>query len=687
MTAPAARTPTVIRGAHAALPIAIVGLVAVMVIPLPPFVLDLLISLDIALSMVVLLTTVYVKAPVEFSAFPSLLLLLTVFRLGVNIASTRRILLHGSEGTSAAGHVIEAFGQFVVGGNLVVGLVVFLVLLAVQFIVINHGATRISEVAARFTLDAMPGKQMSIDADLNAGLIDEAEARARRKSVSDEAEFYGSMDGAVRFTQRDAIAALIIVAVNLIAGLTIGVFQAGMNAAEAARTFSVLTVGDGLVTAIPALLVSVASGLIAARSDSGLELGTEVAGQVFSNPKPLAVAAGALAFLALVPGLPTVAFLTLAAGVGSLAAMLRRRQKDEVAREAELAPAGPPPEEPIEPLLAVDPLTIEVGYDLVDLAGSEATGGLLDRIRGIRRQIALDLGIVVPPVRVRDNLRLESDGYQILLRGAEVGHGRLPRARILAIDPGGVLEKIEGEKTLDPAFGIEALWIREGLDERARAAGYTVVDRTSVLATHLSELARRHAPELLGRQETQRLLDGLAKGAPKLVEELLPERYTLGQVQKVLQLLLRERVPIRDLQTICEAMADCSGQGLDLQEVVARVRQALGRALVKPLLERGALKVVTLSPAIEQDIRSLLAPGPDGKPLPADPRVTQSLVQRVASAIRDIPAGTLPAVLCGSAEVRAVLRRLTENSLPTLACLAIPEIPDGVRVQTVGQVH
>jgi flagellar biosynthesis protein FlhA len=683
----ARRDLPIVRSAQAGLAFGVVGLVGVMILPLPPIVLDLLISLNIALSVVVLLTAIYVRSAVEFNVFPSVLLLLAVFRLGLNIASTRRILLHGSEGTAAAGHVIESFGQFVVGGNLVVGLVIFLVLLAVQFVVINHGATRISEVTARFTLDAMPGKQMAIDADLNAGLIDEGQARDRRKAISDEADFYGSMDGAVRFTQRDAVASLIIVAVNMIGGLAVGVLQAGMDPGEALTTYSILTVGDGLVTAIASVLISVAGALIVTRSEGSQDLGTQFAGQLLTDPRPLRVAAGSLGLMALIPGLPTFAFLALAGGLYAFTTVLKR-QEAEAAAAAELpAHAGPPPEEPVEPLLAVDPLTVEVGYDLVDLAGSEAPGGLLDRIRGIRRQLALDLGIVVPPVRVRDNLRLGADEYQILLRGAEVGRARLPRGRVLAIDPGDVLESVEGERTLDPSFGIEALWVREALSDRARGAGYTVVDRTSVLATHLSELARRHAPELLGRQETQRLLDNLAKSSPKLVEEVVPGAFTLGQVQKVLQALLRERVSVRDLHTILESLGDAAGQGHDYQELVARVRAALGRSLVRPLLDQGQLRVVTLSPEAERDVRQLLAPGSDGVPAASDPRATQSIVHRVAQAIRDVPAGVVPAVLCGSAEVRAVLRRLTENAFPTVAFLSVFEVPDGVRVQAVGQVR
>jgi flagellar biosynthesis protein FlhA len=450
----------------------------------------------------------------------------------------------------------------------------------------------------------------------------------------------------------------------------------------------VLTVGDGLVSAIPALLISVAGALITTRTGTDAELSSDVTSQVFSNPRPLGVAAVFLGAMAVVPGMPTLAFLTLAAGCGGLATALRSRERKEAARaaEPEAAPARPA-EEPIEPLLAIDPLTIEVGYDLVEMAGSEKPGGLLDRIRGIRRQTALDLGFVVPPVRVRDNLRIGPDEYRLLLRGVEVGRNRLPRGRALAIDPGDALEQIPGEKTKDPAFGIEALWIDESRSDQARSAGYTVVDRTSVVATHLSETIRKHCHELLGRQETQRLVDILGKSAPKLVEELLPERYTIGQVQKVLQALLRERVSIRDLQTVCETLADCAGHDLPTSALVARVRQALGRSLVRPLVERDALHVVTLAPDVEQQLRELAAPGPDGRPLPADPRLTHSLVHRMANALRDAPSGVQPAVLCASAETRSLLRQLSEAVLPNVPVLSVFEVPDGVRVQSVGEIR
>ncbi len=668
------------------LPAGVIGVIAIMILPLPAVLLDMLISLNVALSIIILLTALYLRRPVDFSVFPSVLLLLTIFRLALNISSTRRILIHGAEGTSAAGHVIEAFGQFVVGGNTVVGVVMFLILLIIQFVVINHGATRISEVAARFTLDALPGKQMAIDADLNAGIIDEEEARSRREEIQNEADFYGAMDGAVRFTQRDAIASMIIVAINILAGLAIGTIQAGMSLGDAAHTYTVLTVGDGLVSAMPALLVSVSGGMITTRKAAKDRLSGELTGQLFFNSAPLGIAGIALAFMAIIPGMPTFSFLVLAAACGGMSLMGRKvKEAEALAAEEAERPAGPLPEEPIEPLLTVDPLTIEVGYDLVDLAGSTQQGGLLDRIRGIRRQVAMDLGLIVPPVRVRDNLKLPADTYQVLLRGDVVGTARLPRGSVLAINPGDVLERIEGEPTSDPAFGIDALWIPEGASDQARSVGYTVVDRTSVISTHLAELVKKHAPELLSRQDTQRLLDALAKHAPKLVEDLTPERYTLGQIQKVLQALLRERISIRDLQAIGEAMADSTAQ--DIHSILNEVRRALGRTLVRPLLADGSLKVISLSPEVEAEVQSLLAPGPDGVPAPPDPRVTQSLVQRVAEAVKTLPAGVQPVVVCGSAQSRTILARLAESALGMVPFLSVTEIPDNIRIQAVGQVR
>ena len=668
-------------------PAASVGLILVMILPLPGLILDVLISINIAFSLVTLLTSVSISGPLHFSVLPSLLLIATVARLGLNIASTRRILLHGAEGTDAAGSVIEAFGNFVVGGNMVVGAVVFLVLLAVQFIVINHGANRISEVSARFTLDAMPGKQMAIDADLNAGLINDAEAKERRERIQQEADFYGAMDGAVKFTQRDAIASLVIVSINILAGLAIGIGQNGLSPFEAIRAYTILTVGDGLVSAIPALLISIAGALITTRSGTDAGLSADISAQLLSDPMTLGIASGSLLTLGLIPGLPTVAFGLLATATGAIAYAIRRKQQQPAAPvEAETPKL--PPEEPVEPLITIDPLTVEVGYDLIAMAGSEADGGLLDRIRRLRRQVALDLGVVVPPVRIRDNLNLGADEYRILLRGAEIGRSLLRRGKSLAIDPGDVLEALPGEATRDPSFGIPALWIDDALTEKARSVGYTIVDPTSVLATHLSELIRTHAPELLGRQEVQRLIDNLSKSSPKLVEELIPEHFTVGQIQRVLRALVSERVSIRDMESILEALADAAGQQTTLDALVAHVRRSLSRSIVQPLLDDGhSLPVLTLSPEFDRDVRGVVAPQAEGAAGLTDPRLAQGFVQRIADAVAGVPTQSQPAVLCSDPQLRLYLRKLTSRALPAVPFLSVQELPDGVPVNAVGKVN
>ena len=685
--------------AHLVVPLAVIVILAAMVVPMPPLFLDLLISFDIAISLVVLLSAVYILAPVEFSVFPSMLLLLTIFRLALNVASTRRILMHGAEGTAAAGNVIQAFGQFVVGGNVVVGLVVFLVLLAIQFIVINHGATRISEVTARFTLDAMPGKQMAIDADLNAGLINEREARERRRAVQREAEFFGSMDGAVRFTQRDAVAALIITGINIVGGLLIGVLQQGMGLSNALSNYTILTVGDGLVTAIPALLVSVAGALVTTRASTGNPLGDDVISQVFSSPRPLAIAAGALTMLALIPGLPKVAFLTLGISAFFASRAITNARRGAAAETEPLTPL-PPAEEPVEPLLAVDPMTLEVGYDLIGCVGSDGSGGVLDKIRGIRRQIALDLGFVLPPVRIRDNLRLAPDAYSILLRGSEIATFRIRRGCVLAISPGGEPLPIEGVPTVEPAFGIEALWIPEARAEEARIAGCTVVDPPSVIATHLVEVIRKHAHELLSREDVQKLLDLLAKTSPKTVEELIPERLTLGQVQGVLRALLRERVPIRDLGTIVEALADAALAGRDQVFLVERARQALARSICSPLLsDRGELEAVTLDPRLEHSLESSLrgtaapeettdgaAPKRPAARALLSPVEAQEIIGKIARVLHEgAAARSRVAVLC-SQTLRPYLAGLALTALPHVTFLSPHEVPVGTRVRSIGMV-
>jgi flagellar biosynthesis protein FlhA len=620
---------------HLLVPVALLAVVMLMVVPLPPLLLDLLLSIDIGLSVVLLLTVVYVKQPVEFSVFPSLLLLLTLLRLALNVAATRLILMHGHEGVEAAGHVIMAFGQFVVGGNFVVGIVVFLVLIAIQFIVINHGAVRISEVTARFTLDAMPGRQMAIDADLNAGAIDEAEARIRRDRVRREADFYGSMDGAIRFTQRDALAAILITGVNIAAGLVIGVLQHGVDLATAAQTYTILTIGEGLVTAIPALLVSMSGGLITTRAASESHLGDDVAEQLLARWRPLAAAAAALVALALIPGLPKFAFVTVALVLGG-AAWATKNAVVNPAAPAESTPAPAP--DALDGGVNIDPLSVEVGYALVSLVDEAQGGTLLARIRSVRRQIATETGVVVPAVHLADNLQLGPRQYTILVKGVEVARGELYADRLLAINPGNAGGGLEGVQTREPAFGLPAVWVGVEQRDRASAAGYTVVDPTTALSTHLSETIRVFLPELLTRQHTKELVDRVAQSSPKLIEELVPKIASIGDIQRVLRQLLRERVSIRDLTTILEAVADAAPGAKDTDGVAEAVRAAIGRSICRPYqTDRDELPAISLSPALEERLVASIVKTEHGAVLAIDP--TQA--QRLASRIGEIFAGAV----------------------------------------------
>ncbi len=663
---------------HLLVPVALLAVVMLMVVPLPPLLLDLLLSIDIGLSVVLLLTVVYVKQPVEFSVFPSLLLLLTLLRLALNVAATRLILMHGHEGVEAAGHVIMAFGQFVVGGNFVVGIVVFLVLIAIQFIVINHGAVRISEVTARFTLDAMPGRQMAIDADLNAGAIDEAEARTRRDRVRREADFYGSMDGAIRFTQRDALAAILITGVNIAAGLVIGVLQHGVDLATAAQTYTILTIGEGLVTAIPALLVSMSGGLITTRAASESHLGDDVADQLLARWRPLAAAAAALVALALIPGLPKFAFIAVALVLGGAA----YATKNAAAKPA--APAAAPPAPAPDALdggVNIDPLGVEVGYALVSLVDEAQGGTLLARIRSVRRQIATETGVVVPAVHVADNLQLGPRQYTILVKGVEVARGELYADRLLAINPGTAGGGLEGVQTKEPAFGLPALWIGIEQRDRASAAGYTVVDPTTALSTHLSETIRVFLPELLTRQHTKELVDRVAQSSPKLIEELVPKIASIGDIQRVLRQLLRERVSIRDLTTILEAVADAAPGAKDTDGVAEAVRAAIGRSICRPYqTERDELPAISLSPALEERLVASIVKTEHGAVLAIDP--TQA--QRLASRIGEIFAGAVaqPVLLC-TPTLRPHIWRLFARVLPHLGVLSHNEVPPQVHVASI----
>ena len=680
MTALAVSRPGGSSKAHLVLPVAVIATLALIVVPLPTTLLDMLITVNFAGAIVVLLTAMYVPGPTEFSAFPSILLLLTLYRLALNIASTRLILLRGEAGTQAAGSVIQAFGQFVVGGSFVVGLVVFLVVLIVQFVVIAHGSTRISEVIARFTLDAMPGKQMAIDADLSAGLITEKEAVSRREAIQKEAEFFGSMDGAVRFTQRDAIASLIITLINVGAGLLIGVLQKGMPLIEAVKTYSVLTIGDGLVSAIPALLVAVAGGVITTRAAQQESLGEAVLGQLLTSTKPLRIAGGTLVALALIPGMPKLSFLVL--GIVAFAAAragTKRLAAVHAAAEQEEEEA-PELEEEVEPLLTVDPLCVEVGYDLISAVGADRPGGILDKIKGLRRQVATEMGFVLPAVRVRDNLQLPPDKYQILLRGVKIAEGRIPRGKMLALDAGAT-RTIEGEKTTDPAFGLPAVWIAPDKADEARAAGYTVVDAPSVLSTHLMEVIQRHASDLLGREDVAHLVENLQKTHPKAVGELIPERMTIGELQRVLQGLLRERVSIRDLPLIIETLADQATATRDTQTLVEHARRALGRGLSDGLRDtQGVLHAVALAPELERELTDSLT-GEGGASL--SPARARELIQRVTTAVAG--SGGQAAVVTGPI-LRPYLATLLRPHMPHTPILSTLEIPADVTLRAATTV-
>jgi len=672
------------------IPVATVASVFVMLVPVPAIVLDLFLATSMTLGVVVLLSALYILKPVQFSVFPTLLLFLTLFRISLNIASSRRILLHGGEGSSAAGSVIQAFGQFVVGGNYVVGFVIFLALIAIQYLVINHGAVRTAEVAARFTLDALPGKQMAIDADMNAGLIDEQTARSRREQIGKEAEFYGAMDGAARFTQRDALATVLITAINIIAGFLIGVFQLNIPLAEAAKTYTVLTVGDGLVTMIPSLLVSVAGGIVVTRTSGEVTVGVEFGRQLLGRTGPLRIAAGVMFLLGLIPGLPKFSFFLLAAITAFLAYRAQQNNATEATKTAEVVgeKGKPDAQQQIESLLKLDEISLEVGYGLVPLVDQAQGGQLLQRIRALRRHLALQLGFLVPSVHITDNLKLKPREYVVLLRGVEVARWETQQERLLAISSEPAAAAIDGIPTHEPAFGASAMWIIPGLQEQALATGYAVVDQTSVLATHLAEIVRQYAYELLTRQETKRLLDAMAETQPKLIDELVPRLLTLGEVQKVLQLLLREQVSIRDLTTILEALLDTAAINKNSIALVEAARQALGRSLVQPLLsDDRKLKVLTLDPAIEQELQRHIDPQPGAeKPAGGTVGPLRRVLESLQRLVGDRVALSSTVLICNT-PVRFHLRRLLEPFIPRIVVLSPAEIPSTVSVQSLGVVQ
>ena len=676
------------RGAGA--PIAMLAMLAMLMLPLPPFVLDILFSFNIALSLVILLAVVYVMRPLEFAAFPTVVLMGTLLRLALNIASTRVVLLHGHDGPGAAGKVIEAFGEFVIGGNFAVGLVVFAILTIINFVVITKGATRVSEVTARFTLDSMPGKQMAIDADLNAGLLTQEQARERRQEVREEADFYGSMDGASKFVRGDATAGILILVINIVGGFFVGILQHGLTAAEAARTYTLLTIGDGLVAQVPSLMLSIATAIIVTRVSKSQDMGKQMVGQVFAQPRALAVAGVVLTVMGLIPGMPNIAFLLLAAACGGSAWLMVRREhetKERMAKASAEALPAPTSTERLElgweDVASVDPVGLEVGYRLIPLVDKNQGGELMARIKSVRRKLSQELGFLVAAVHIRDNLDLGPNTYRISLMGVPMGEAEVYSERHMAINPGRVHGTLQGVATRDPAFGLEAVWIENNQRDHAQALGYTVVDPATVIATHLSHILQNHAHELLGHQDVQQLLDRLAQSAPKLVEDLVPKRLSLGVVVKVLQNLLAERVPIRNMRSIVESLAEHAGQSQDPGALTAYVRVALGRQIVQEIAGLGTeIPVLTLAPELEQILLgSLSSSGAAGAAV--EPGLADRLQQSVAEATRRQEANGEPAVMLVQPQLRPWLARFTRHVAQNLHVLAYNEVPDNRRVRLV----
>jgi len=678
-------------GRELILPIAAVSLIFVMLIPLPSWMLDMLLAANLAFAAIVLLTTIYVNSPLEFSVFPSLLLAATLFRLVLNIATTRKILTAGEtvgDATAAAGHVIKAFGEFVAGGSLAVGLIIFIILIVIQFVVITKGATRISEVAARFTLDGMPGKQMAIDADLNAGLINEAEARHRRESITQEADFYGAMDGASKFVRGDAIAGIIITLVNIIGGLVVGMLQYDWDLARCFTVFTKLTIGDGLVSQVPAFIISISAGLIVTRSTAKSNLGTELITQLSSKPKALLVSGVFLAMLSFT-NLPRIPLTVLAVCCGALAYIISQSQKRQISAQIraqkEAAPAAK--SEKIEDLLPVDRMEMEIGYGLIRLVDTRQGGDLLQRISMIRRQIALELGIVVPSIRIRDNVRLGANEYSIKIKGVEVTCGKVYPDQFLAVNSGAVTGELAGEKTQEPAFSLPAVWIPAGRKEQAEMMNYTVVDTSSVLATHLTEIIKGHASELLSRQELTSLLETVKERAPALVEEVVGGTLKAGDIQKVLQALLEERVPIRDMETILETLGDWGARTQDLEVLTEYTRNALARTICAQYRgDDDRLRCVTLDPALEDLINRHIDRSENGAFLTLPPAIANEITRAISEKIESlVTMGAHPVVIC-SPQIRLSLRRLLRPGLPNVAVLAYNEIVKGVNVESVGMV-
>ena len=671
------------------IPALVLVIMAMLVVPLPPLLLDVLFTFNILVGLVVIMIAINTRKPLEFSSFPSVLLFATMLRLALNVASTRVVLVNGHEGHDAAGKVIAAFGEFVISGNFLVGFIIFMILTIINFVVVTKGAGRVSEVNARFTLDAMPGKQMSIDADLNAGVIDQATAKKRREELSQESDFFGSMDGASKFVSGDAMAGILILAINMVGGLAIGIGQHGMPFAEAGRTYVLLTIGDGLVAQIPALFLSLATAIIVTRVTTAESM-TEQATSQLSNPPALFIASGILAVIGMVPGMPHIVFLLLAAGTAGLGLMALRKQIEIDKGPADAAPTAPeaPKELDWDDVEQVDLIGLEIGYGLIPLVNPESGGQLMTRVKGVRKKLSAELGFLVQPVRIRDALNLEPDSYQILLNGVVRGRGEMRVGRELAINPGKVYGRVEGQPTREPAFGLEAVWIEPLMRDQARALGYTVVDPSTAIATHLNKVLRDNASELLSHDEAQKLLDKLAARSPKLVEELVPGKLSLGVVTRTLQNLLQEGVPIRDMRSVVEALTEASARTQDPEQLTNLVRPKLGRMIVQGLLEnRDTLSVMTLDPQLEQLLHNVLQQNGGNTGMVLEPGLAESLFGALRENARDMEEQGLPAVLVVSPAIRAWISRAVRFRVNELTVMSYSEIPDDQAVKVLTTVQ
>lgn len=678
------------QNSELAVALGLIVILGVMVVPLPPLVLDLFLALSIAVSIAILLMSVYARKPLDFSTFPSILLITTLLRLSLNVASTRNILLRGAtDGTKAAGHIIEAFGEFVVGGNYAVGIIIFIILVVINFIVITKGAGRVAEVSARFTLDAMPGKQMAIDADLNAGLIDDKEAKRRRAEVAQEADFYGSMDGASKFVRGDAIAGILITAINIIGGIIVGVAQKDMNFADAARTFTLLTVGDGLIAQIPALIISTAAGIITTRNSNSEALGKQVNQEFTAHPKAFYITAGAIAFFGLIPGFPAFPFFMIGGLIG-YAGFKIEKNKELVKAQAETGAVQDTKAkaETLESLLPVELVQLEVGYGIVSIVDAEQNGDLLERISHIRKQFALDWGIIIPSVRIKDNLELRPGGYSVKLKGVEIAKGELLPDHMMAMDPGTVIEQLEGIETKEPVFGLPALWITDDRKDEAQYNGYTVVDLSTIVATHLTEVLKANLSELFGRQELVKILDNFKEENPKIVTDLVPDIMPLGTVLKVLQNLLREGVSIRDLRTILETLAEYGPASKDPEALTEYARQALYRTITERIKSsQGDVPLFTLDRGLEETVARSIIHTDHGTQLNLDPKVTQTILATLNEKIEEATSqGEKMVVLC-SPVIRRHFKRLTEKFIPNMIVVSHNELSPEVNIRSLGTVR